>query len=113
MFRLVAALGFVMAAALPARAADPIVGNWRTEAGSIAAVSPCGKAFCITLRTGQHAGKRIGNFSASGGGKYSGTIVDPNNDKSYSGSGTLSGNSLRLSGCVLGVLCRSQSWTRQ
>ena len=113
MLRLVAGLYFAMAAVSAAQAADPIAGNWRTEAGSIAAISPCGKAFCITLRSGQHAGKRIGSFSASGGGKYSGTIVDPNNDKSYSGSGTLSGNSLRLSGCVLGVLCRSQNWTRQ
>lgn len=113
MLRLVAGLSLVMTVVPLAQAADPIAGNWRTEAGSIAAVAPCGKAFCITLRTGQHAGKRIGNFSSSGNGRYSGTIVDPNNDKSYSGSGTLSGNSLRLSGCVLGILCRSQNWTRQ
>lgn len=94
-------------------AADPIVGSWRTEAGSTAAISPCGGSFCITLRSGQHAGKRIGSFAPAGAGKYSGTIVDPASDKSYSGSGSLSGRSLRLSGCVLGgLICRSQTWSR-
>lgn len=108
----IAVLGVI--AASPAFAADPIVGNWRTEAGSIAAVSPCGGAFCITLRSGQHSGKRIGSVSPSGGAKYAGTIIDPASDKSYSGSATLSGASLRMSGCVLGgLICRTQNWSRQ
>lgn len=108
----IAVFGFV--AVSPALAADPIIGNWRTEAGSIAAVAPCGGAFCITLRSGQHSGKRIGSVSPAGGAKYSGTIIDPASDKSYSGSATLSGKSLRMSGCVLGgLICRTQNWARQ
>jgi uncharacterized protein (DUF2147 family) len=100
--------------AAPAVAADPIVGSWRTEAGSTAAVAPCGSGFCITLRSGQHAGKRIGTVSPAGAGKYSGTIVDPASDKSYSGSATLAGATLRMSGCVLGgLICRTQTWTRR
>ena len=48
-----------------------------------------------------------------GGGTYSGSITDPAKDKTYSGSGTLSGGSLKMKGCVLGgLICRSQTWTK-
>lgn len=106
----VAATLFVSGAAL---AADPIVGNWRTDSGETAAITG-GGPFAITLKTGKHAGKRIGSMSASGGGKYAGEITDPANDKTYSGKATLSGNNLKMSGCVLGgLICRSQNWKRQ
>jgi uncharacterized protein (DUF2147 family) len=49
---------------------------------------------------------------AGSGDSYSGEITDPENDKTYSGSGTVSGNSLKMKGCVLAVLCKSQTWTR-
>jgi len=39
-------------------------------------------------------------------------VTDPQNDKTYTGKATLSGNTLKMSGCVLGVLCRSENWTR-
>ena len=69
--------------------------------------------FAITLKTGTHAGKRIGTMNADGGGKYSGKITDPANDKTYSGKATLSGNALKMSGCVLGgLICRGQNWQR-
>ncbi len=43
---------------------------------------------------------------------YSGSITDPAADKTYSGSGAVSGNSLKMKGCVLKVLCKSQTWSR-
>lgn len=93
--------------------ADPIVGNWRTEAGSTAQIAQCGGSFCITLKSGQHAGKKIGTMNASGGGKYTGKITDPATDKTYSGKGTLSGNALKMGGCVLGgLICKNQTWSR-
>jgi uncharacterized protein (DUF2147 family) len=64
------------------------------------------------LKTGKYAGKTIGSMKASGGGKYKGTITKPTNGKTYSGSATLSGSSLKMSGCVLGILCESQTWTK-
>lgn len=94
-----------------AAAAEPIVGNWKTASGATAEITPCGGAFCVTLKTGKHAGKRIGNLAGSGGA-YSGEITDPENDKTYSGSGSVSGNSLKMKGCVLKILCKSQTWTR-
>ena len=93
--------------------ADPIEGDWKTDKGSIAGISSCGGAFCIKLKTGEHAGKSIGKFTASGGNKYSGSITGPADDKAYKGKATLSGNSLKMQGCVLGgLICRSQNWKR-
>jgi uncharacterized protein (DUF2147 family) len=92
--------------------ADPIEGNWKTQSGTTAAITG-GGPFTITLKTGKHAGKRIGSFKASGGGKYTGKITDPETDKTYSGKATLSGNSLSMSGCVLGgLICKSQNWSK-
>ncbi|WP_312414537.1 DUF2147 domain-containing protein [Shinella sp.] len=100
--------------AMPAavtHAAEPIEGNWKTASGATAAIARCGGGFCITLKTGKHAGKRIGQMNGAGN-DYSGSITDPETDKTYSGSGTVTGSSLRMKGCVLAVLCKSQTWTR-
>ena len=92
-------------------AAEPIEGNWKTASGETAVIGACGGAYCVTLKTGQHAGRQIGKLAGSSG-TYKGEITDPANDKTYSGSGTVSGNSLSMKGCVLKVLCKSQTWTR-
>jgi len=42
-----------------------------------------------------------------------GTIWAPDDDKTYDSSMELSGNTLEVSGCVLGgIICRGQDWTR-
>ncbi len=92
--------------------ADPIEGNWKTEAGSTARIASCGSAMCITLTDGAHQGKQIGRFSPSGSNQYSGQITDPNDDKTYTGYATLNGNTLSMQGCVMAVFCRTQTWTR-
>ena len=92
--------------------ADPIEGNWKTQSGETAAIASCGGSYCITLKTGDYAGKQIGKMSASGANKYKGKITDPKDDKTYSGSATLSGNSLGMTGCVLAVLCKTQTWSK-
>lgn len=107
----------IAAAALIALAgaahADPIEGNWRTDSGETVAITG-GGSFAITVKTGKHAGKRIGTFKATGSGSYGGQITDPSTDKTYTGKASLSGNSLKMSGCVFGgLLCRSQNWKRQ
>jgi uncharacterized protein (DUF2147 family) len=109
---------FILAAAATlalgsAALADPIVGNWKTEAGTTAAIAQCGGGFCITLRSGEHKGKQIGTFSSSGGTNYAGKITDPANDKTYSGKASIAGSALKMSGCVLGgLICRTQTWTK-
>ncbi|AZO48281.1 MAG: DUF2147 domain-containing protein [Mesorhizobium sp.] len=90
--------------------ADPIEGNWKTQSGETAAIGG-GGAFSITLKTGKFAGKTIGSLKAAGDNKYAGSITDPETDKTYAGKATLSGTSLKMSGCVLGgLLCKSQTW---
>lgn len=92
-------------------AAEPIEGNWKTQSGETAAISNCGGAFCVTLKTGKYAGKQIGKMTGSGE-KYKGSITDPANDKTYSGSAAISGSSMKMKGCVLSVLCRTQTWSK-
>ena len=104
------AAAFAMLAA-QAGAAEPIEGSWKTASGETAQIAKCGSSFCVTLKTGKHAGKQIGKLSGKGN-SYSGEITDPANDKTYSGSGSVSGNSLKMKGCVMKILCKSQTWTR-
>jgi len=92
-------------------AAEPIVGNWKTESGETAAIATCGGSFCITLKTGKYAGKRIGRLKGSGAA-YSGTITDPSEDKQYSGSAKVGGSSLKLRGCALKIFCKTQKWNK-
>lgn len=93
--------------------ADGIEGKWKTDSGATAEIASCGSAFCITLRSGEHKGKRIGRMNADGDNRYSGDITDPANDKTYSGRATLSGDALSMKGCVLGgLICRGQNWKR-
>ncbi|MBD9371597.1 DUF2147 domain-containing protein [Rhizobium sp. ARZ01] len=106
---LAAALGLGLGSS--ALAAEPIEGNWRTASGETAAIDKCGGGFCITLKSGKFAGKRIGQLDGTGG-EYSGSITDPEDDKTYSGSGSVSGNALKMKGCVLKVFCKSQTWSR-
>lgn len=98
-------------AATGAFAGEPIEGNWKTASGETAAIANCGGAFCVTLKTGKHAGKTIGKMNGAGD-SYSGEITDPANDKTYSGSASIAGNALKMKGCVLKILCKSQTWTR-
>ncbi|HEV7255495.1 MAG TPA: DUF2147 domain-containing protein [Mesorhizobium sp.] len=93
--------------------ADPIEGQWRTQSGSTAQIAPCGGGFCVTMKSGEHAGKRIGKMSPAGENRYTGEITDPATDETYSGKASISGATLKMSGCVLGGLfCRSQNWKR-
>ncbi|MEP3438654.1 MAG: DUF2147 domain-containing protein [Hoeflea sp.] len=111
MIRKLIVAGVLMAAMSAPALADPIEGNWKTKSGETAAISACGKAYCVQLKTGKHAGKRIGKMTGSGG-SYSGTITDPAKDKTYSGSASISGNTMKMKGCVLGILCRSENWAK-
>ena len=91
--------------------ADVIVGNWRTQSGDTAAITKCGGSFCIKLKTGDHSGKRIGKLSGSDG-SYSGTITDPDDDATYSGSAKVSGSKMKLKGCAFKILCQTQNWNK-
>lgn len=112
MIRKMILAGVIMAAMAAPALADPIEGAWKTKAGDNAMISPCGGSFCIKLTSGEYAGKSIGKMTADGGNKYSGSITKPSTGRTYKGSATLSGSSLKMTGCVLAILCESQTWKK-
>lgn len=105
-------LAFVLLIFPASAAADPIEGNWRTADLSIARIFGCADSFCIALETGEFAGKEIGKLKLAGEGKYTGKVVDPTDDREYTGQATLKGNELKLSGCALKIFCQTQVWSR-
>lgn len=122
---------YLMAAAFAALAgvagADPVEGIWQTQTddGAYAhvTIAPCGAAFCgrisRTFKDGaEYKSANIGrqiviDMMPVGGGKYEGQVWRPSNDKVYTGKMSVSGNAMKLAGCVAGGLfCKSQDWKR-
>ena len=109
-------------------AAEPALGTWQTEVddGSFAYISmtQCGNAVCGTIaRTFENGGTEYSSpnlgkqividMVPQGGGEYEGQVWRPSNNKIYVGKMTVSGNALRLRGCVAGgLICASQNWAR-
>ncbi|SLN14910.1 hypothetical protein PSA7680_00375 [Pseudoruegeria aquimaris] len=106
--------------------ADDVEGVWKTEVddGSYAHISiaPCGAKFCgVISRTfnaeGEYKSGNIGkqlvwDMEAAGNGKYrNGKIWQPSTGKTYKSKMDLSGNTLKVAGCV-GPICKKQTWTR-
>ena len=120
--------GLVLALSTASAAADPIFGTWKTQPddnGNFGHVeiSACGNAVCGVIRAAfdsagnprpsDNIGKRmIWDMNARGDGNYrGGKIWAPDRDKTYNSRMELSGNTLEVSGCVLGI-CRGQTWSR-
>ena len=119
------AAGMVLAAG--AALADPVLGTWKTQVddGAYAHVrmTTCSGKICgVIARTfngsGEYESENKGktlviNMVPRGNGKYEGKVWRPSNNKTYIGKMTLSGNSLKLQGCVAGgLLCSKQTWSR-
>ena len=123
------ALSFAMLLAAGSAFADPVEGMWKTKPddngnfGHID-VKPCGPAFCGTLVTAfdgsgaeidsPNVGKRIiWDMVAYGEGVYDdGQIWSPDRDKTYNSEMKLTGNTLAVKGCVLGICRDGGTWTR-
>jgi uncharacterized protein (DUF2147 family) len=108
-------------------AQDAALGVWQTEVddGAYAhiTIEPCGAAVCGAIsRTfnadGEYQSENIGrqiviDMVPNGGGAYAGQVWRPSNNKIYVGKMDVSGNALRLRGCVAGgLICASQNWAR-
>lgn len=114
-----------MSLAAPALA-DPVAGTWKTEVddGHYAhiKIAPCGAQICGTIAkafdaNGPIKSENIGkpivwDMQPQGGGKYkNGKIWQPSTGKVFNSKMALSGNALKVSGCV-GPLCKAQTWSR-
>ena len=116
---------------LPASAQDA-AGTWLTASGETRVrIAPCGGSLCGTivwvkntgakddnnpnaaLKTRNLVGVNMIQMKPAGEKKWTGTLYNPQDGKTYSGSLSQNdANSLSLSGCVAGIFCRSQTWTR-
>jgi len=108
--------------------ADPLEGLWRTTQddngnfGDIR-VAPCGQYLCGTLVqsydsagapfTSENQGRQIISETVNdGGGEYSGQVYSPDRDRTYNSHLVLNGNTLSVSGCVLGICRNGGTWQR-
>ncbi|HET6971998.1 MAG TPA: DUF2147 domain-containing protein [Phenylobacterium sp.] len=125
--------------AAPALAADPVEGEWLTQAGSAKVkIGPCAgqpERMCGALswfrdptdarHTDDHnpnpalKGRTmlglpmVWGFKSAGPGRWTGgKIYDPNNGKTYDSKLTVNGDgTLKVEGCVL-MICQAQTWRR-
>ena len=130
---------FFLAAAIagPAAAASSVEGLWRTatDNGEVR-IEPCGDKTCgrlitsdrlkafpdqrdvhnhnASLRNRTLRGVTIAQgFTGSGTKLTDGTLYDPAGGGTYRGRMVLTGpDTLKLTGCIVAPLCRSQTWTR-
>lgn len=110
---LLAACVLVMSGAFAS--AEPMLGYWQSRTGLVTSVAPYGSYLCITLRNKEFAGRMIGQMKPNAGeaGKYSGSVLHPGWNWTFNGYAELTGDRVRVSGCVVGrVFCRSQNWRR-
>lgn len=132
------ALGMTVAAGA-ACATDSPVGTWRMANGKVTVrVAPCGGALCgrvvalkkarddkgrprvdkenpnPTLRQRPVIGLTIlSNMTSSGASAWSGTIYNPDDGNTYSSYMELtSPTTMRVDGCVAGVLCKTLKFVR-
>jgi uncharacterized protein (DUF2147 family) len=109
--------------------ADPVEGTWKTKPddnGNFGHVKikACGPAFCGTLvKAFDGAGKQIESpnvgkaivwdMVAYPDGLYDdGKIWSPDRNKTYDSDMTLSGNKLKVRGCVIGICRDGGTWSR-
>lgn len=112
------------------QAADP-TGIWLTETGdSKVRIARCGGGYCGTLvsvsgpgmdtnnpdaslRSRSLVGVQIMNARTPGSDGFEGSLYNPKDGKTYSGSLKVKGPaSVEVAGCVMSVFCKRQTWTR-
>ena len=123
------ALAALLAVLGTAALADPVEGMWKTKPDDngnfgFVEINPCGPALCgVLIKAFDNAGKEresdnigrkiVWDMVAYADGLYDdGKIYSPDRDKTYNADMTLSGNSLSVRGCVLGICRDGGTWKR-
>ncbi len=108
--------------------ADPLEGLWRTGGddnghSGLIKVAPCGDQLCGTLikaydDTGaeidsDNIGRNIiSETVAQGDGYYKGLVYSPDRDKTYKSKLQMTGNTLKVRGCVMFICRDGGTWQR-
>jgi len=92
--------------------AEPIVGKWKRSNGTIIQYSGSGTRYCAKVLNGKFAGKSIGCMNGKGK-SYKGKVKVLDENKTYTGYANVSGNKLKLKGCVVWPACKTATLTRQ
>ena len=133
---LLAAAALAVALASPALAGDP-TGVWQTPTnGGQVRISRCGQALCGALVNSDHIRRdpnvrdernreeslrsrtlrnlpMLTGFTGGPTEWRNGSVYNPADGRTYRGTITMTDdNTLRLRGCVVAPLCKTQTWTR-
>ncbi len=108
--------------------ADPLEGMWRTAGddhgdSGLIKVAPCGNQLCGKLvKAFNSSGAEIPSDNigrniisetvAQGDGYYTGLVYSPDRDKTYKSKLQLSGNTLKVRGCVMFICRDGGTWHR-
>jgi len=117
-------------------AAADVTGLWHTDGGGVVEIRTCAVSVCGRLMStpglirdpaqldvaNENPALRkrplkgivfVDGFRRSGGSWVDGTIYDPNSGATYAASLELAdANTLKVSACVVFVLCKTMTWTR-
>ena len=108
--------GFAGLTAGSALAGSPY-GNWtRPKNGAVIKVYKCGGGLgmkVVSSPNKKSVGKRMMcGADKTGTNKWEGDLTSPEDGNTYSGTVRLKGSRLKLTGCALGVFCKTESWHR-
>lgn len=114
--------------AAPAAAASPLEGLWRNPKGSVVVkIAPCGEQLCgrvvqaspkARAKAAEGGTERLvgttilSGITPAGANRWKGRVFLPKQNRHATGHLRLTGNRLTVQGCLLGVICKDQTWTK-
>jgi uncharacterized protein (DUF2147 family) len=113
----------------PAAAQSPLEGVWTNPKESVTVrIAPCGQNLCGKVVSATPKARKsaaeggthhligttiLSNLTPAGANKWKGRVFMPKANRHATGNLSLNGRDrLNVQGCVLAVLCKSQTWTR-
>jgi uncharacterized protein (DUF2147 family) len=116
--------------AMPAGASPPseLEGLWRNPKGSVTVrIAPCGAQMCGRVVQANASARAkaaqggtealigttiLSNIKPAGDKRWKGRVFLPKQNMHANGNLRLAGNRLTVQGCVLGFICKDQTWVR-
>jgi uncharacterized protein (DUF2147 family) len=123
----------IMAAAValtpvPSLAATPLEGTWTNPKRTVTVrIAPCGATLCGRVvnasakarRDAAEGGTRnlvgatiLKDLRPAGANRWRGQVFMPKANRHAGANLHLAGNRLTVQGCILGVICKDQTWSR-